>query len=696
MIYRHRHLLALLALAAFSGCHCNDPPLVDVNKCKDVPNVQPEHFNACVTSEECADHYGCVAPREKPEATCCVLADRKCNTEADCCPGQTCPADRKKCFDKYLSCNTDADCGDKGDRFCEVYTDSYGTSSRCRFKACSALGDCPAGQNCFQGECMVELPCGGSCEAGKACVPSIDRCQDYASPTGREGAACPVSCQPGFLATFKDNRDIWDTCKLPDVKCICAELPPLKSEDLGRFSAIATDLGKSELLVSAYDGQYGDLVVYRFGGDGRQLALEYVDGVPAGTVKYGPSGARGGVIEPGDDVGRYTDIAVNAQSAYVSYYDVTNGDLKLAIRGSDNKWKTFKVDGSDADLGLYSSIAVDSDGLPAISYFQRGGGAGFDPAQCPGTPPTGEKAFITALKFARATTLAPTGASDFVVKTLACQSRPTPPCFGCTQTCADPGTGPACYAAATTCTGCDANTETCVTVGAADKCAKKYNPSNLAEVVDGVGLFSAVAFNGKDAYLAFMKRTTAVPTGGTKPVTDGDLYGVQVDGAGTVGPLVLLDASGDTGFFPDVKVNPTTKAVAVAYHDFSSKKFKFWTNATFAAGVTPEVIDTGVGAAGAGESDWVGTDSALVFTGTASDVLAVYQDPTKGDLKLAERKTAWRVLAPLRTAGAVGFFADAALLGGKVYASHARIHAKLVAGEPHVDNSLVLDQYTSP
>ncbi len=48
-----------------------------------------------------------------------------------------------KCFDKFLECNTDADCGDKGDRFCELYTDSYGSSSRCRFRACSPAGECP-------------------------------------------------------------------------------------------------------------------------------------------------------------------------------------------------------------------------------------------------------------------------------------------------------------------------------------------------------------------------------------------------------------------------------------------------------------------------------------------------------------------------------------------------------------------------
>ena len=707
MIYRRLPLLALLALVSAMSCKdCNRSPLKPVDPCRDVPNVQPEHFAACTANDECMDHFGCQAVKDTPDLMCCTTADRKCNTEADCCPGQTCPADRKKCFDKYLSCTTDTECGDKGDRFCEVWTDSYGTSSRCRFKKCSDLGDCPAGQSCFRGECMVDLPCGGSCESGKACVPSIDRCQDYSTPGGRPEAACPVSCQPGFIATFEDNRDIWDTCTLAKAKCVCAELPPLRSGDLGRHSAIAADATKGLLYVSAYDGEYGDLVVYQFGADGKQQRLDYVDGVPTGSPKYGPSGARKGVLEPGEDVGRYTGIAVRGDRTYVSYYDVTNGDLKLAARGTDGTWNLIKVDGQDADLGLYSSIALDQDGLPGIAYFQRGGLASFDPSQCPAPAPTGDKAFVTALKFAHAVD---GNLNNFTIKTVACQSRPKPPCFGCTQTCADPGTGAGCFAPATAAANCDKNpgdggptvtcdssTEVCVTVGATDQCAKKYNPSNLAEVVDGVGLFSSLAFNGRDAYIAYMKRTTPATDGGTKAVPDGDLYAVKIDSAGSVGAPVLLDSSGDTGFFPDLKIDPSTKAIDIAYHDFTSKKLKFWSNSSLATLVTPEVIDTGAGAAGAGESSWVGTDSALVFTATPGEIYAVYQDATRGDLKIAQRKPTWKVLAPIRTEGAVGFFADAVLLNAKLYASHARIHAKLVSGEPHVDNSLILDPSTSP
>ncbi len=191
-----------------------------------------------------------------------------------------------------------------------------------------------------------------------------------------------------------------------------------------------------------------------------------------------------------------------------------------------------------------------------------------------------------------------------------------------------------------------------------------------------------------------MKRTTPTPMGSSKPPADGDLFGVRVTVAGQAGPLVLLDGSGDTGYFPDTKIDPSSRGVAVAYHDFSSKKLKFYLAPEFQTGVVPEVIDTGAGTAGSGEASWVGTDSSIVFSPIPGQLFAVYQDATRGDLKMAKRETAWQVLPPVVTNGAVGFFADGAFSNGKIFASHARIHARLIAGEPHVDNSLLLEAIT--
>ncbi|MEN9798441.1 MAG: hypothetical protein RL653_2137 [Pseudomonadota bacterium] len=684
-------LVAAATALSISGCQCGAPPVKIVDPCKEIKGNQPGHPEVCSESSECSDHYACSAVKDREGLQCCLFADRRCTTEADCCPGQTCPADRKKCFDRYLDCETDQDCGDKGDQFCEAWTDGYGTSRRCRYKACSALGECPSGQSCFKGECMAGLPCGGKCDPGTACVPSayVDRCQEY---------ACPASCAPGFIATFKSNRDIWDSCNLAQQGCECAELPGLQSGDLGRFSSLAADVAGQELVASHYDGQYGDLVVSRFDLSGQETRRQYVDGVPSGTPSYGPSGARGGVTEPGDDVGRHSDVVVGPSATYVAYYDATRGDLKLAWQGSaTGSWTRVTVDGQHGDLGLYASVAVDSEGLPAISYFQRGGASTFNAADCPAGTVTGPLSNVTALKLARAKKPQPESASDFDLLTLACMTRPADACAACGSgtVCADPGTGnPSCMPVSAACTTpCDSNSQVCVTSGGAAVCADKYNPSQLAEVPNGVGLFSSLAFNGKDAYVAYMRRAVDVASG----LSTGKLYGMKIPGnAQARGTAILLDSSGDTGFFPDVKVDPASKDVLVSYHDFSSRALKLYRGAGFVAGVSKEIIDSGAGPAGSGQSAWVGTDSALVFT-TSGALYCVYQDATAGDLKVSRRTgTKWEALTPLRTDGAVGFFADGVAFDGKLFASHAHLRAASVGGAAVLDNRLRVEVLDAP
>ena len=76
-------------------------------------------------------------------------------------------------------------------------------------------------------------------------------------------------------------------------------------------------------------------------------------------------------LDSADEVGRYTSIAIGADNnPVISYYDITNSGLKVVHCGnitcsSENTVTT--LDSSD-DFGRYTSIAIGSDNLPVISY----------------------------------------------------------------------------------------------------------------------------------------------------------------------------------------------------------------------------------------------------------------------------------------------------------------------------------------
>ncbi len=69
------------------------------------------------------------------------------------------------------------------------------------------------------------------------------------------------------------------------------------------------------------------------------------------------------------DVGQFTSLKIASNgTAYISYYDVTNGNLKIAWQDSAIVWQTQTVDPT-GDVGQYSSLALDSNGTRYISYY---------------------------------------------------------------------------------------------------------------------------------------------------------------------------------------------------------------------------------------------------------------------------------------------------------------------------------------
>ena len=142
--------------------------------------------------------------------------------------------------------------------------------------------------------------------------------------------------------------------------------------DVGMYTSLAFGTGPA---ISYYDMTNGDLkLAYDRNNNG--------DFTDTGEII---------TVDSTGDVGMHTSLAFGSGPA-ISYYDKTNGNLKLAWDMNDNgdftdTGEIIIVD-SAGDVGEYTSLAFDTSGGPAISYYDASNGDLKLASSSPPPPPT--------------------------------------------------------------------------------------------------------------------------------------------------------------------------------------------------------------------------------------------------------------------------------------------------------------------
>lgn len=443
-------------------------------------------------------------------------------------------------------------------------------------------------------------------------VPACS-CGNNAGQSCETAADCgPEFCEEGQLPFCIDNT------------CVCADDIP--AGRIGLYSDVA--VGGGQIWVSAYASTRGDLVVAQaIGGRIPTETWEWVDGVPDGPVVVPDSKIRGGIDEPGDDVGMYTSIAVAGDGTpMVSYFDRETASLKFAARVG-GVWQTHIVQqgttqidaGSGGTLaGMYTSLTLrSSDGRPGIAYLAHV------------QDQDGKRAEV---RYATATTASPASSADWQVVTV--DTAPIP-----------------------------------------------EDPEEIYPLPGGLGLFvdSALDPMNQAPVVVYYDRT------------NGDLKLARFNpSSNAFGTPVILDGSNgvDAGWSPSVQVDGSGVA-HVTYVGATGDDLKYTTDATSAPKETVDdgyrIVGTTVDGLPKPEFHFVGDDANITIPAGGQPMIT-YQDATSHELLLATRKSdgTWQRESIAGNTdpwpGAYGFFAASVIADGNLVMSTWVIH------QPENDN----------
>ncbi len=437
------------------------------------------------------------------------------------------------------------------------------------------------------------------------------------------------------------------TCNAPD----CVTLSPGL---IGSYTSTAVGPGDklwvAGYLEADYDNgyQYGDLVVGTYNTSTQKVDWTIVDGLPNEMVdgtKFNIKGFRGGQTDPGDDVGIWTSVAVDGNgSPAVAYYDRTHHALKYA-EYTGVAWEASTVESvMNGDVGKYAKLHLDDNDNPVITYLA------VEPAT------TG---FVTSkVRIASGDGKGTWAFSDAVV-------NDKTPCRGewCTGGSACVESTGQCEAPGTSCMTCASGTQ-CVNDGMADSCQTVLATGFLEPYPDVTGLYISTALlPGGGFGIAYYDRVAGTENIATSDAT-GNWTPTIVDGGDPknpsdvgIGTSLFVDPQGDWHLSYVDGYNETLK-----YAHISSGKV-----------VGTEVVDDGLHVGGTAFPDGqhlVGDDSFITVAGDGT-IHVSYQDATGGTLHYAVGTAnamahTWTTQVVNQPNQFAGFFSSQVQMGGQL------------------------------
>lgn len=379
--WRRRSLLAV-AVAALALSACDDSTSVPPT---DTPQACDEDEN-CPAGERCIDRI-------------CV-SDLRCSGDGDCPEGQRCESE--VCVPGSIE------------------EDTCSSADECTALSCSGdqVAVCTAA-----GNCACEAPCPDGCGSGTYCCETSRTCEPLPDP------CADVTCQPGQEPELQQSPSAdGTTCEVTPGTCVCITAPPLPFGFHGLDASTASTADGNLRVVATQNVTYRDLIV-GVEVNGGDLEWMFVDGKPGSAQPTGdPEGPRGGIAGQGDDVGRYSSVAVAEDGTLHVAYFARTGPAPRSLRyargersGDTWEWSTFTLDETQ-DAGLSSSVFLGDDGAPIIVYAVPRVDTGGTPA-----------VWVSEMRMAVASSAAPESDADFTIAVAASMEHEAACGGGCTS-----------------------------------------------------------------------------------------------------------------------------------------------------------------------------------------------------------------------------------------------------------------------